>query len=163
MTRIPQFHWCTLTIGESLSIFDSPTFESIGDETIITPEYIVIYKTSPFHFLNDQLQECSTQDMVHDLHGHISSSFKNTEDRYLSCYTTSTFPFSSPAKVRFIHFNLTGEWRCVRISGGYCIPNGRIDIVNGVIRYSQLLRSLSNRCVYFEKLDRHEELGNGNS
>jgi hypothetical protein len=62
-------------------------FESIGDQAVIAPEFIRVNETTPFHFLDGQLEKGFTLDIPDNLDSNLSTSFQDAEYRNLACST----------------------------------------------------------------------------
>ena len=77
---------------------DSSMFETIGDESVIAPEFIGVNEASPFHLFDSQLEKSLTLDVGDHLYLDLATSFQDPEHRDFPCRTPATPPLSSPPK-----------------------------------------------------------------
>jgi len=76
----------------------SPVSESIGDKSVVTPEFVGIDQTSSLHLPDSQFQKGLTLDIGNHLDLYLAAPLQDPEDRDLACGSTTTFPFLIPPK-----------------------------------------------------------------
>ena len=93
-------------------MIDSHMTETIGDETVITSEFISVDETSALHLFDSHREESLTGDILNNFHPDFSLALQDAEHRDLTGSPPTTVSLSSPAKVRLIHLNLSGKSKC---------------------------------------------------
>ena len=93
-------------------MIDSHMAETIGDETVITSEFISVNETSALHLLDSHCEESLTGDILNNFHSDFSPALQDAEDWDLTGSSPTPVSLSSPAKVRLIHLNLSGKSEC---------------------------------------------------
>jgi len=90
--------------------------ETIGDESVITPEFIGVPETAPFYLLDRHIDERLFRDILYNVDPDFSPALQDTEYRDLPGSSPATISFFPPSKIRINQLSLSFQNSSISIS-----------------------------------------------
>ena len=145
------------SIGESFAVVDPFMPKAIGDQAVVALKSVRVHQAAALHFLDGEFEECLSFHVLYDLNPYLPPSLEDTEDRYFTCSSTTSFSFSPSSKIRFVEFYLSFQGGSI-LSGAQDRRTKEVmQTIGGVVCQTELTGSFPNGCIQFKQFDRQQQ------